>query len=89
MSCSNDITAVADTRQWQQGLQGLIHYVDDHIFVEPPGLPGKALSTALAMCTALVVPVALEKAGGGACHHVYFSGHRVGLTEAVSMPARC
>ena len=52
-------TAVADALQW--GLQDLIHYLDDFLFVELPGQPGKALSVALATWATLGVPIGPEK----------------------------
>ena len=82
-------TVVADALQWillQQQLQDLIHYLDDYIFVEPPGQPGKALSVVFGnMCS----PWGIHSTGkaGGTGHSAQFSGPRVGFAEAVNTPA--
>ena len=59
----------ADAHQWiliQQGLQDLLHYLDDFLFVKPPGAPSMPLETAVVTCEALGVPVTLDKQKGPA-----------------------
>lgn len=58
--------AAADTLLWsmaQQGVQDAVHYLDDFVFVGPPGTDSctAAVSIAIDTCHSLGVPVALEK----------------------------
>jgi hypothetical protein len=60
-------SAIADALQWiltQHGSPTSIHYLDDYLFIEPPGSQGKALATVTPLLQALGVPTAPNKMEG-------------------------
>ena len=60
-------SAVADALQWiltQWGAPTCIHYLDDYLFVEPPGSHGKVLTIVTPLLAALGVPTAPQKMEG-------------------------
>ena len=61
--------AVADALHWilhSQGIEHLLHYLDDFIMIAPPGSPRcqRNLDTLLRVCTELGVPIASHKTVG-------------------------
>ena len=64
-------TAVADALMWimaKHGVQSVIHYLDDYLFVGDPDSQecAEALGTALRMCEELGVPISAHKVEGPA-----------------------
>ena len=71
-------TALADGLEWILRARGsceVIHYLDDYLFIGPPGSSecSKSLHLAVRTCTELGVPLAMEKQEGPA-HQLVFLG---------------
>ena len=61
------LSAIADALQWtltQHGSPASIHYLDDYLFIEPPGSQGKAQATVTLLLQVLGVPTAPNKMEG-------------------------
>ena len=70
-------TALADGLEWILRARGsceVIHYLDDYLFIGPPGSSecSKSLHLAVRTCTELGVPLAMEKQEGPAHQLVFF-----------------
>ena len=84
-------SAFADALAWVLGARGVkwqLHYLDDFLFLGPPGSPrcALALQQALDMCRALGVPVAAHKTEGPATK-LTFLGIQINTdTMSLSLP---
>ena len=80
-------TALADAAQWlirEAGVECVIHYLDDYLFVEPPQETAKALGIAVRTLSGLGIPLAPEKVEGPSTH-LTFLGIEL---DSTSMTAR-
>ena len=61
------LTALADAVQWlikEKGVDFCIHYLDDYLFIEPPGAHAEALAAATQTLAELGIPMAPDKVEG-------------------------
>ncbi len=61
------LTALADAVQWlikEKGVGFCIHYLDDYLFIEPPGAHAEALAAATQTLAELGIPMAPDKVEG-------------------------